>query len=89
MNQKELIEKIAQGYNEIAKIATNPEVEPAVRSFYNGKAEGYLLILNDLRNLDDTFSEGVLYALDYLSDLYEGVEMTSIAIEYGYKKENA
>ena len=40
-------------------------------------------------NESKDFREGVLYALEYLSDLYEGVEMTSIAIEYGFKKENA
>lgn len=33
------------------------------------------------------FREGVLYALEYLADLFEGVEDTDLAKEYDYKKE--
>jgi len=33
------------------------------------------------------FREGVLYALEYLTDLFEGVEDTDLAKEYDYKKE--
>lgn len=32
----------------------------------------------------EAFKSGVTYALEYLSDLYEGVEDTDIAKEYGF-----
>lgn len=37
--------------------------------------------------LENQFAEGVLYALDYLSDLYEDIEDTDIAQEYNYTRE--
>lgn len=36
---------------------------------------------------EEVFAEGVRYALDYLSDLFEGVEDTDLAGEYGFEKE--
>lgn len=36
---------------------------------------------------EEAFGEGVLYALDYLSGLFEGVEDTDLASEYGFEKE--
>ncbi len=36
---------------------------------------------------EQAFAEGVLYALDYLSGLFEGVEDTDLASEYGFEKE--
>lgn len=53
MTLENLIEKLAEGYNEVMKIATNPDVEPMVRSFYNGKGEAYLLTLADLREMEE------------------------------------
>ena len=39
------------------------------------------------RSGEEAFGEGVLYALDYLSGLFEGVEDTDLASEYGFEKE--
>ena len=36
---------------------------------------------------EQAFAEGVLYALDYLSGLFEGVEDTDLASDYGFEKE--
>jgi len=39
-------------------------------------------------NESKDFREGVLYALEYLADLFEGVEDTDLASEYGYEKQS-
>lgn len=41
------------------------------------------------RKLVNEFASGVRYALDYLSDLYEGIEETSLWAEFMNEKENA
>lgn len=51
MTLENLIDLLADSYNAVMKIATNPDVEPVVRSFYNGKGEAYLLTLTDLREI--------------------------------------
>lgn len=56
MTLDELTQKLENAYNEVMKIATNPEVEPAVRNFYNGKGEAYLLVLNDLWTIKEKVS---------------------------------
>jgi len=38
---------------------------------------------------EEAYAEGVLYALDYLSGLFEGVEDTDLASDYGFEKEEA
>jgi hypothetical protein len=43
-------------------------------------------LLNSISN--ETFQEGVQYALEYLSDLYDGVMDTDLAKEYADKENN-
>lgn len=52
MTKQELIEKLAEGYNELAQASTSTKAEPMTRSFYAGKAEAYLLVINALRTME-------------------------------------
>lgn len=93
MNLENLREKIADGFNFASKESNDGLKNQGYREYMRGKADGYLLVLGELNSLlakgeTEDFKDGARYALDYLSDLYDGVVDTDLWAEYMTKEES-
>lgn len=97
---KELLEKLKQDYvkhygiyerleRDTFDSSNTEDYEDTVTRLYEqGYSDALNMVIKQLENSEGAaFQEGVIYALEYLSDLYDGITETDIWADY-MKKEN-